>query len=57
MIQSPLLLSALIAGVPGLAFWLDYRVPALSKVGASLLAIVFGAALGTRSSAGSRFPP
>ncbi len=45
MIESPLLLCALIAGVTGLAFWLDYRVSALSKLGASLLAIIFGATL------------
>ena len=45
MISSPLALSALVAGVAALAFWLDFRVPALSRIGASLLAIVFGATL------------
>ena len=45
MIQSPLALCAIIAAATALAFWLDYRVAALSKVGASLLAIAFGAAL------------
>ena len=45
MIQSPLALCAIIAAATALAFWLDYRFAALSKVGASLLAIAFGAAL------------
>ena len=45
MIQSPLALAAVIASVAALAFWLDYRFPALGKVGASMLAIVFGAML------------
>ena len=45
MIQSPLALATTIAGVTALAFWLDYRFPALGKVGASMLAIIFGAIL------------
>jgi len=45
MIQSPLALATLIAAVTALAFWLDYRFPALGKVGASMLAIIFGAIL------------
>ncbi|MDT8368562.1 MAG: DUF819 family protein [Longimicrobiales bacterium] len=45
MIDSTLLLAALIVGVTALAFWLDRRFTLLSKVGASLLAIVFGATL------------
>jgi uncharacterized membrane protein len=45
VIQSPVLIAGLIATVTALAFWLDRHVPALSKVGASLLAIVFGATL------------
>jgi len=45
MIQSPLALAAVIAAATALAFWLDYRFPALGKVGASMLAIVFGAIL------------
>lgn len=45
MIQGPLAVAAVVAGVAALAFVLDYRVPALSKVGASLLCIVLGAAL------------
>ncbi len=45
MIRSPLALGAVIALVTALAFWLDHRVPALSKVGASLMVIVFGAVL------------
>lgn len=40
-----MLLAALIAAVTALAFWLDRRFAALSKVGASLMAIVFGAVL------------
>ena len=45
MIQSPLALATLIASVTALAFWLDYRFPALGKVGASMMAIIFGAIL------------
>ncbi len=45
MIQSPLALAAVIAAATALAFWLDYRFPALGKVGASMLAIIFGAIL------------
>ncbi len=45
MIRDPLSIAALIAGVTALAFWLDHRVPALSKVGASLMAIILGAVL------------
>ena len=45
MIQSPHALATTIAGVTALAFWLDYRFPALGKVGASMLAIIFGAIL------------
>lgn len=45
MIQSPLLLAALIAAVTALAFWLDHKVAPLSKIGASLLVIIFGAIL------------
>jgi len=45
MISSPLLLVGVVAGVTALAFWLDYTVPLLSRVGASLLAIVLGATL------------
>lgn len=45
MIDDPLTIAALIAGVTALAFWLDHRFPPLSKVGASLLVIIFGAIL------------
>lgn len=45
MIESILPLGALIAAAMALAFWLDHRFEALSKVGASLLAILFGALL------------
>jgi uncharacterized membrane protein len=45
LIQDPLSIAALIAGVTALAFWLDHRIPAFSKLGASLLVILFGAVL------------
>lgn len=45
MITDPLALAALIAAVAAGAFWLDYRVAPLSRLGASLLAIVIGALL------------
>ncbi len=45
MISDPLAITTLIAGAAALAFALDRHVPALSKVGASLLCIVFGAVL------------
>ena len=45
MIQSPLALATVIAAVTALAFWLDYRFRTLAKVGASMLAIIFGAIL------------
>lgn len=45
MITDPLALAALIAAVAAGAFWLDYKVAPLSRVGASLLAIVLGALL------------
>ncbi len=45
MIDDPLTLTALIAAVTALAFWLDRRVAFLSKVGASLMVIILGAAL------------
>lgn len=45
MIQSPLFLTAVIAVATALAFVLDRRVRVLSKVGASLLALILGAIL------------
>ena len=45
MIESPLYLTALIALTTALAFLLDHRIPWLSKVGASLLALALGAVL------------
>lgn len=45
MIEEPLYLAALVAGVTALAFWLERRVEVLSRVGASLMVIVFGALL------------
>lgn len=45
MIESPLALATVIAAATALAFWLDYRFASLGKVGASMLAIVFGAIL------------
>ena len=45
MIDSPLALATVIAASTALAFWLDYRFPALGKLGASMMAIIFGAVL------------
>lgn len=45
MITSPLALSAAVALATALAFWLDRHVEWLSRLGASLMAIVFGAVL------------
>lgn len=45
MIESPVLIAGIIATCTAVAFWLDRHVPALSKVGASLMAIIFGATL------------
>ena len=45
MIESPLALATVIAAATALAFWLDYRFPALGKLGASMMAIIFGAVL------------
>ena len=43
MIQSPLLLSAIIAGITALAFLLERRVPFLSKIGASIIVLAMAA--------------
>ncbi|NJD18928.1 MAG: DUF819 family protein, partial [Gemmatimonadetes bacterium] len=45
MITAALPLAALIAALAALAFVLDRKVPALSKVGASLLTLILGAAV------------
>jgi hypothetical protein len=45
LIESPLLLTAVVAAATALAFLLDYKIAPLSKLGASLLAILFGALL------------
>jgi uncharacterized membrane protein len=45
LIRDPLLIAALIAGTTALAFWLDHRFAALSKVGAALMALFLGAVL------------
>ena len=45
MIETPLALATTVAAATALAFWLDRRFPALGKVGASMMAIVFGALL------------
>ncbi len=45
MIESPVLLTAVVVAVTALAILLDYKIPAFSKIGASLLAIIFGALL------------
>ena len=44
-ITSPLPLATLIAATAALAFWLDRAVPTLGKLGASMMAIIFGAVL------------
>jgi len=45
VIRDPLLLTAVVVGVTALAFLLDRKVAPLSKIGASLLVILFGAVL------------
>jgi len=45
LITGALPLTAVLAAATVLAFWLDYKIPALGKVGASLLALVLGAVL------------
>jgi uncharacterized membrane protein len=45
VIRDPLALTAIIVGATALAFYLDHRVPALGRIGASLLAIILGAIL------------
>ncbi|HSG81088.1 MAG TPA: DUF819 family protein [Gemmatimonadota bacterium] len=45
MLQDPLTIAAAITGVTALAFWLDRRHPVFAKIGASMLVIIFGAAL------------
>jgi uncharacterized membrane protein len=45
VVESPLFLTALIAGATALAFLLDHRVRFFSRIGASLLALVLGAVL------------
>lgn len=45
MIEAPLPLATVIAVTVALCFWLDRHVPALSKIGAGMLAIVVGALL------------
>ncbi len=45
MLKDPLTLAVLIAAITALAFWLDYRFTAMSKAGATLLVIIFGALL------------
>jgi len=45
VIESPLLLTAVIAAATALAFLLDYKVVVFSKLGAALIAILFGALL------------
>ena len=45
MIDAPLGLAALIAGAAFTAFWLESRIPALSRIGSSLIALALGATL------------
>lgn len=56
MIRDPLAIAALIAGATALAFWLDHRFDTLSKVGASLLVIIFGALLANTGIVPARSP-
>jgi len=45
LIETALPLTALIGAATYLAFWLDWKIPALSKLGASLIALILGAVL------------
>lgn len=45
MIADPLMLAAVVAAAAAAAFWLEWKIPALSRIGASLMAIIFGAVL------------
>jgi uncharacterized membrane protein len=45
MIEAPLALAALVAGITALSFWLDRHVRFLSRVGAGMLAILLAAIL------------
>ena len=45
MIQEPIGVAATIAAATTLAFWLDRRVAWAGRIGATLLAIIFGALL------------
>jgi uncharacterized membrane protein len=45
LITAALPLTAVLAAATVFAFWLDYKIPAMGKVGASLLALVLGALL------------
>ncbi len=56
MIQGTLPLAALIAVTTALAFLLDRKVPALGKVGASLLALILGALLSNLGVVPSKSP-
>jgi uncharacterized membrane protein len=56
VIQSPLLLTAVITGATALAFLLDAKVRWLSKVGASLMALALGAVLSNASLVPSASP-
>lgn len=45
MIRDPLTLAGLIATITAFSLWLEYRFAPLSKIGASLIAIIIGATL------------
>ncbi len=56
MIASPLGVAAVVATITALAFWLDHRLRAFSRVGASLLVILFGAILSNAGVVAPRSP-
>jgi uncharacterized membrane protein len=56
VIQDPFALTAVIAGVTGLAFWLHGRFRWASRLGATLLVIIIGAVLSNLGLVASRSP-
>lgn len=45
MVQEPLALVTLFVAVTGIAFWLEYSFPVMSRVGSAMLAVIMGALL------------
>lgn len=56
MIESPLFLTAAVVAITALGFWLERNVQFLSRVGASLLVILFGALLSNLGLVPARSP-